>query len=137
MTTGTSPPTASSQRRQWPSPDPVPVTVKICGINAPDAMAAAIEGGAGYVGLMFYPPSPRFLALDQAARLAALVPDGIARVGRRFVNLARGPGSGSQPAKQPGNQRDGPWPSSARRSIDRAGTGRRTTLDESSRCLQP
>jgi phosphoribosylanthranilate isomerase len=59
----------------------VPVTVKICGINAPDAMAAAIKGGAGYVGLMFYPPSPRFLALDQAARLAALVPDGIARVG--------------------------------------------------------
>jgi phosphoribosylanthranilate isomerase len=59
----------------------VPITVKICGINAPDAMAAAIEGGAGYVGLMFYPPSPRFLALDQAARLAALVPEGIERVG--------------------------------------------------------
>jgi len=59
----------------------MPVTVKICGINTPDAMAAAIEGGAGYVGLMFYPPSPRFLALDQAARLAALVPDGIARIG--------------------------------------------------------
>lgn len=59
----------------------MPVTVKICGINSPDAMAAAVQGGAGYVGLMFYPPSPRFLALDQAARLAAQVPEGIARVG--------------------------------------------------------
>ena len=59
----------------------MPITVKICGINAPDAMAAAIEGGASYVGLMFYPPSPRFLAQEAAARLAALVPDGIERVG--------------------------------------------------------
>lgn len=59
----------------------MPVTVKICGINAPDALEAAIEGDAGYVGLMFYPASPRFLALDEAARLAALVPDGIERVG--------------------------------------------------------
>ncbi len=59
----------------------MPVTVKICGINAPDAMEAAIKGDAGYVGLMFYPASPRFLALDEAARLAALVPDGIQRVG--------------------------------------------------------
>lgn len=59
----------------------MPVTVKICGINAPDAMEAAIQGDAGYVGMMFYPASPRFLALDEAARLAALVPDGIQRVG--------------------------------------------------------
>jgi len=44
-------------------------------------MAAAIEGGAGYVGLMFYPPSPRFLTFDQAARLSTLVPDRIERVG--------------------------------------------------------
>ena len=45
------------------------VTVKICGINSPDAMAAAVKGGAAMVGLMFYPPSPRFLSLDYAAAL--------------------------------------------------------------------
>lgn len=59
----------------------MPVTVKICGIDTPDAVAAAVQGGARYVGLMFYPPSPRFLSLDQAAQLASLVPEGIARVG--------------------------------------------------------
>ncbi len=57
------------------------VTVKICGINSPEAMAAAIDGGAGFVGLMFYPPSPRFLGLGDAAALAKLVPAGIKRVG--------------------------------------------------------
>ena len=55
----------------------MPVTVKICGINTADAMHAAVAGGAGYVGLMFYPASPRFLALEAAARLAIPVPDGI------------------------------------------------------------
>ena len=57
------------------------VTVKICGINSPEAMAAAIDEGAGFVGLMFYPPSPRFLGLGDAAALAKLVPARIKRVG--------------------------------------------------------
>ncbi len=59
----------------------MPVTVKICGINAPAAMHAAIEGGAAYVGLMFYPPSPRYLGIQDASNLAVLVPEGIKRVG--------------------------------------------------------
>ncbi|MFT5540038.1 MAG: phosphoribosylanthranilate isomerase [Alphaproteobacteria bacterium] len=59
----------------------MPIAVKICGINSAPAMTAAITGGAAHVGLMFYPPSPRFLSLTQAAELAALVPDGITRVG--------------------------------------------------------
>ncbi|MDH3241217.1 MAG: phosphoribosylanthranilate isomerase [Alphaproteobacteria bacterium] len=57
------------------------LTVKICGITGAAAMDAAVEGGARYVGLMFYPPSPRFLSLDAAAGLAARVPAGITRVG--------------------------------------------------------
>jgi phosphoribosylanthranilate isomerase len=57
------------------------VAVKICGINSAAAMTAAVTGGAAHVGLMFYPPSPRFLSLRQAAELAAMVPDGITRVG--------------------------------------------------------
>lgn len=57
------------------------LTVKICGINSPEAMSAAVTGGADYVGLMFYPPSPRFLGVSEAAKLAALVSATIRRVG--------------------------------------------------------
>lgn len=57
------------------------VTAKICGINDPEAMRTAVESGARHVGLVFYPPSPRYVTPAQAAALAALVPPGIARVG--------------------------------------------------------
>jgi phosphoribosylanthranilate isomerase len=57
------------------------VLAKICGITTPDAMTAAITGGAAYVGLVFYPPSPRYVTPEQAAALAANVPEHIAKVG--------------------------------------------------------
>ncbi len=57
------------------------IQAKICGINAAEAMAAAVDGGADFVGLVFYPPSPRYVTPDAAADLAALVPDGIIRTG--------------------------------------------------------
>lgn len=57
------------------------VQVKICGINAHQAMAAAIEGGADFVGFVFYPPSPRYLTPEQAASVAVPVPDSITTVG--------------------------------------------------------
>lgn len=57
------------------------LAVKICGINSDAAMAAAVAARVDYVGLMFYPPSPRFLTRDAAARLARQVPQGIQRVG--------------------------------------------------------
>ena len=57
-----------------------PVRVKICGIGTEADLAAALESGASYVGFVFYPPSPRFLAVDKAARLAESAPDGLARV---------------------------------------------------------
>jgi phosphoribosylanthranilate isomerase len=57
------------------------IRVKICGITTVDAMDAAVEGGTAYVGLMFYPPSPRFLSLDTARHLAERVPDAVTRVG--------------------------------------------------------
>lgn len=47
------------------------VAVKICGINAADALAAAREGGAAFVGFIFYPPSPRAVTPEEAGRLAA------------------------------------------------------------------
>ena len=44
--------------------------VKICGINSVEALDAAIDGGARFVGFVTYPRSPRFLGLDKLAALA-------------------------------------------------------------------
>ncbi len=57
------------------------VEAKICGINDPAAMRAAVEGGAACVGLVFYPPSPRNLTPRQACALAGLAPSPIRKVG--------------------------------------------------------
>ena len=59
----------------------MPVEVKICGVTDTAAVAAAVEHGARYVGLNFFPPSPRALKPAPAARLAAQVPTGISKVG--------------------------------------------------------
>jgi phosphoribosylanthranilate isomerase len=57
------------------------VAAKICGLSSEAAVAAAVAGGAAYLGFVFYPPSPRAVSADEAARLCAGVPAGIARVG--------------------------------------------------------
>ncbi len=57
------------------------VEAKICGINAPEALDAAVRGGARYVGLNFYPPSPRSVTAEEAAALAARAPEGVTCVG--------------------------------------------------------
>lgn len=44
---------------------------KICGITTPDALDAAIDGGARFVGFVVYPKSPRHLSMDKLAALAA------------------------------------------------------------------
>jgi phosphoribosylanthranilate isomerase len=57
------------------------IAAKICGLASEDAVAAAVEGGAAYLGFVFYPPSPRAVTPPRAARLCAGVPAGVARVG--------------------------------------------------------
>ena len=57
------------------------VVAKICGIKTPEAIGAAVDGGARYIGLNFYPPSPRAVTPAQAAALAAPVPGHVAKVG--------------------------------------------------------
>jgi phosphoribosylanthranilate isomerase len=44
--------------------------VKICGIKNAEAMNVAVEAGADFVGFVFFPPSPRAIAIDAAAALA-------------------------------------------------------------------
>jgi phosphoribosylanthranilate isomerase len=43
---------------------------KICGISTPEAVRAALEGKAGWLGFVFFPKSPRNLSLEAAVRLA-------------------------------------------------------------------
>ncbi len=49
---------------------PEPLAAKICGLSTPDAVRAALEGGAGFVGFMFFDKSPRNIRPEFAARLA-------------------------------------------------------------------
>lgn len=55
--------------------------IKICGINAPAALDAAISARADFAGFVFFPPSPRNLSLADAAALAARAEGRIKRVG--------------------------------------------------------
>ncbi|MCC4116742.1 phosphoribosylanthranilate isomerase [Aromatoleum toluclasticum] len=59
--------------------------IKICGLTRAEDVLAAVEAGADAIGLVFYPPSPRFVAFERAAGLAALVPPFVTTVGL-FVN---------------------------------------------------
>ena len=54
--------------------------VKICGLGRPADVVACVNAGAAYVGFVFFPKSPRHLALDAAKALALEVPVGIAKV---------------------------------------------------------
>ena len=57
-----------------------PIEAKICGLQTPQAVRAAVAGGAAYVGFVFFPPSPRFVTPAEAARLAEAIPPAIKKV---------------------------------------------------------
>jgi phosphoribosylanthranilate isomerase len=59
--------------------------IKICGITRTEDVLAAARLGADAIGLVFYPPSPRFVAADQARAIALAVPPFVTVVGL-FVN---------------------------------------------------
>jgi phosphoribosylanthranilate isomerase len=48
----------------------MPVKVKICGLKTQAALDAALDNGADFVGLVFYPPSPRSVQPAVARTLA-------------------------------------------------------------------
>jgi phosphoribosylanthranilate isomerase len=54
--------------------------VKICGLRDVAAVKAAVDAGAAYVGLVFFPKSPRNVTIAEAATLALAVPPGVAKV---------------------------------------------------------
>jgi len=53
---------------------------KICGLNTAETIAAAVEGGASYIGFNFYPRSPRAVTPEAAARLAISIPTSVTKV---------------------------------------------------------
>jgi phosphoribosylanthranilate isomerase len=55
--------------------------VKICGIRTPEVIDAAVRHGARYIGLNFYPASPRSVEPQVAAELARRLPTGVRSVG--------------------------------------------------------
>jgi phosphoribosylanthranilate isomerase len=57
------------------------VAVKICGLTDPEAFAAAVEGGARWLGFVFYPRSPRALSPERAGDLARAAPPDRTTVG--------------------------------------------------------
>jgi phosphoribosylanthranilate isomerase len=66
----------------------MPVKVKICGItNSPDAMCA-VEAGADALGFVFWPSSPRYVAIRAAAGICKDLPAHVLRTGV-FVNASK------------------------------------------------
>ena len=63
--------------------------IKICGIATAEALDAAISAQADFVGLVFFPPSPRHVDGHAAAALAARGGSRIGRVGL-FVDASDG-----------------------------------------------
>lgn len=57
------------------------VQVKICGLTQPADMQAVAEAGAAYVGLNFFPRSPRYLTPARAREISLAAPPGVGRVG--------------------------------------------------------
>jgi phosphoribosylanthranilate isomerase len=55
--------------------------IKICGIREPAHARLAAEAGADAIGLVFHPPSPRFVWPLQAAEVAAALPAYVTAVG--------------------------------------------------------
>jgi len=48
--------------------------VKICGLTRPEEARAVMQAGASAIGLIFYPPSPRFVTIDQAKAIRNMLP---------------------------------------------------------------
>ena len=60
--------------------------VKICGVVDPENARTAAEMGADFLGLNFYPRSPRYVEVERAREIASAVRDSPVRLVGVFVN---------------------------------------------------
>lgn len=60
---------------------------KICGITRVEDVYSVVHSGADAIGLVFYPPSPRHVSIEQAERLIQHIPAYVQTVGL-FVNAS-------------------------------------------------
>jgi phosphoribosylanthranilate isomerase len=56
------------------------IQAKICGVKTVEAVKAACDNGAHFLGFNFYPKSPRYIEPAAAAELAAHVTNGVKKV---------------------------------------------------------
>ena len=49
------------------------MNVKICGLKTKETARAALEAGADFIGLVFFPKSPRHVTLEQASELSLFI----------------------------------------------------------------
>ncbi len=61
--------------------------IKLCGLTRPEDVRQAVAAGADAIGLVFYPPSPRYVSAQVAAGLAQALPPMVSSVGL-FVNAS-------------------------------------------------
>lgn len=64
-----------------------PVQVKICGLTEDEGLDAAVDNGADFLGLVFFPRSPRFISPAEAGELFQYLPEELKVVGL-FVDPA-------------------------------------------------
>lgn len=57
------------------------IAAKICGLNDAASLKSAVDGGADFVGMVFFPPSPRSISGALAAELAENIPGRVKKVG--------------------------------------------------------
>ncbi|MGC8490578.1 MAG: phosphoribosylanthranilate isomerase [Syntrophobacteraceae bacterium] len=55
--------------------------IKVCGLTVVEEAIACAEAGADALGLVFYPPSSRFVSAGDAREICANIPGGVCTVG--------------------------------------------------------
>lgn len=55
--------------------------IKVCGLTRPDEAKACADLGADAIGLVFYPPSPRNVSIEQAAAIKDVLPPAVLAAG--------------------------------------------------------
>jgi len=106
--------------------------VKICGMTRVEDAMAAVDAGAGAIGFIFWPASPRFIDPHRARKIAAMLPPFVTAVGV-FVNQPLDYVNGVSSLVRLGAGDVQAWPAEVRVLLDvhdpvvRGGTGR--TID--------